>query len=107
MRHWLTQLVPRKNEDKHESITAATSKIIQKHQKIITFSQNIENLYSYIALIQFVSNTIMICSLAYVIVTVSNIVKYKTIVILSVIANDTILLDINLSFNILLYITFV
>ncbi|XP_012061502.1 PREDICTED: odorant receptor 13a-like [Atta cephalotes] len=69
MRHWLMQLVPRKNEDKHKSVAATTSKIIQKHQKIISFSRNIEILYSYIALLQFVSNTIMICSIGFVIVT--------------------------------------
>jgi len=73
MRQWLMQLVPRNNENKHELIVANTSKIIQKHQKIINFSKNIECLYSYIALIQFVSNTIMICSLGFLIVTVSNI----------------------------------
>ncbi|XP_077261325.1 odorant receptor Or2-like isoform X1 [Temnothorax americanus] len=67
MRHRLTQLVSRKNEG--ESIAMTTSKIIQKHQKIISFSKNIESLYSYIALLQFVSNTIMICSLGFVIVT--------------------------------------
>ncbi|KAL6429649.1 hypothetical protein ACFW04_007519 [Cataglyphis niger] len=43
-------------------------KIIQKHQKIIHFSENIECLYTYIALLQFVSNTIMICSLGFLIV---------------------------------------
>ncbi|KAG5331750.1 OR4 protein, partial [Acromyrmex charruanus] len=69
MRHWLMQLVPRRNEDKHKSVAATTSKIIQKHQKIISFSRNIEVLYSYIALLQFVSNTIMICSIGFVIVT--------------------------------------
>ncbi|XP_011870732.1 PREDICTED: odorant receptor 13a-like isoform X2 [Vollenhovia emeryi] len=66
MSHWLAQLSC-KNEGK--SIAATTSKIIQKHQKIIKFSRHIESLYTYIALLQFVSNTIMICSLGFVIVT--------------------------------------
>ncbi|KAF3054406.1 Odorant receptor 090 [Nylanderia fulva] len=48
---------------------ARITKIIQKHQKIISFSEKIENLYSYIALLHFASNTIMICSLAFLIVT--------------------------------------
>ncbi|XP_072750612.1 odorant receptor 9a-like isoform X1 [Anoplolepis gracilipes] len=48
---------------------ARMTKIIQKHQKIISFSEKIENLYSYIALLQFASNTVMICSLAFLIVT--------------------------------------
>jgi len=98
MRQWLMQLVPRNNENKHKLIVANTSKIIQKHQKIINFSKNIECLYSYIALIQFVSNTIMICSLGFLIVTVSN----RTIAILLVIANNTI--NINLILNVRLYL---
>ncbi|XP_011694590.1 PREDICTED: odorant receptor 4-like [Wasmannia auropunctata] len=67
MCHWLTQLCT--NEDKHKSIAATTSKIVQKHQKVISFIKNIESLYTYIALLQFVSNTIMICLLAFAIVT--------------------------------------
>ncbi|XP_036141687.1 uncharacterized protein LOC105840961 [Monomorium pharaonis] len=70
MSHWLAQLVPRiKNKDKHKSFATTTGKIIQKHQKIISFSKNIESLYSSIALLQFVSNTIMICSIGFLIVT--------------------------------------
>ncbi|XP_011694589.1 PREDICTED: odorant receptor 13a-like [Wasmannia auropunctata] len=69
MRYWLTQLIPRTNKSKHKSIATTTSKIVQKHQKIINFIKHVENLYSYIALLQFVSNTIMICSLGFVIVT--------------------------------------
>ncbi|XP_025262843.1 odorant receptor 4-like [Camponotus floridanus] len=69
IRCWLMQLVPRKEEYKHVSYHIITSKIIQKHQKIISFSKNIESLYTYIALLQFISNTIMICSIAFVIVT--------------------------------------
>ncbi|XP_011631567.1 odorant receptor 13a-like [Pogonomyrmex barbatus] len=64
---YLIHLIPHNNENKHKSITA--SKIIQKHQRIINFSKNIESLYSYIALLQFVSNSIMICSIGYLIVT--------------------------------------
>ena len=85
------QLVSRRNEDKHKSVAATISKIIQKHQKIISFSRNIELLYSYIALLQFVSNTIMICSIGFVIVTVSNIIKYKTIVILLIVIDNNII----------------
>jgi len=91
MRHWLMQLVPRRNEDKHKSVAATISKIIQKHQKIINFSRNIELLYSYIALLQFVSNTIMICSVGFVIVTVSNTIKYKTIIILLIVIDNNII----------------
>ncbi|KAL0134068.1 hypothetical protein PUN28_001145 [Cardiocondyla obscurior] len=64
---WLINFAPQDSGRKHELIT--TDKIIQKHQKIINFSKNVENLYSYIALLQFASNTIMICSLAFLIVS--------------------------------------
>jgi len=72
---WLINFAPKESGKKHESIT--TDKIIQKHQKIINFSKNIENLYTYIGLLQFASNTIMICSLAFLIVSVSKKWKLK------------------------------
>jgi len=78
LRYWLINFAP-KSGKKHESIT--TNKIIQKHQKIINFSKNVENLYTYIALLQFASNTIMICSLAFLIVSVSKNGDYKIIYI--------------------------
>ncbi|XP_025073097.1 odorant receptor 13a-like, partial [Pogonomyrmex barbatus] len=43
-------------------------KIIKKHQKIIIFSKQIEDLYSYIAIVLFVLNTLIICCLGFVIV---------------------------------------
>ncbi|XP_070512817.1 odorant receptor 10-like [Cardiocondyla obscurior] len=42
--------------------------LIVRHQEIIGFSKNIEALYSNIALIQFVSNTLVICCLGFLIV---------------------------------------
>ncbi|GAB1863041.1 Putative odorant receptor 22c [Camponotus japonicus] len=42
--------------------------LIIRHQKIISFSKNIENLFSIIALIHFVSNTLIICCLGFLIV---------------------------------------
>ncbi|KAL6254497.1 hypothetical protein P5V15_014550 [Pogonomyrmex californicus] len=66
-RHWLVNLVS--HENNHTSFIETTSKIIEKHKKIINFSRNIESLYSYIALLQFVSNTLMICMLGFLIVT--------------------------------------
>ncbi|XP_011688792.1 PREDICTED: odorant receptor 13a-like [Wasmannia auropunctata] len=67
LHRWLINFASKESGKKHESIT--TDKIIQKHQKIIDFSKNVENLYTYIALLQFLSNTIMICSLAFLIVS--------------------------------------
>ncbi|EFN81412.1 Odorant receptor 2a [Harpegnathos saltator] len=69
LRCWLTKLVPKENERKRESIVIMTNKIIQKHQKIIIFSEYIEDLYTYIALVQFVLNTLLICTLGFIIVT--------------------------------------
>ncbi|XP_011156294.1 odorant receptor 4 [Solenopsis invicta] len=66
--HWLTEVGPT-DETKRGSFVTVMTKIIQKHQKIINLSENIENLYSYIALLQFTSNTVMICSLGFLIVT--------------------------------------
>ncbi|KAL0134045.1 hypothetical protein PUN28_001140 [Cardiocondyla obscurior] len=69
LRCWLNDLVPKENEERSESIVAMTNKIIRKHQKVISFSEYIEDLYTYIALVQFTSNTVLICSLGFLIVT--------------------------------------
>ncbi|XP_077261498.1 odorant receptor 4-like [Temnothorax americanus] len=45
------------------------NRIIKKHQKIITFSQHIEDLYSYISMVLFVSDTLLICCLGFTMVT--------------------------------------
>lgn len=71
LRCWLIELVPEKPEDRRESIVVMTNKIIQKHQRLIIFSEYIEDLYTYIALVQFTTNTVLICSLGFLIVTVS------------------------------------
>ncbi|XP_011631562.1 odorant receptor 4-like isoform X1 [Pogonomyrmex barbatus] len=67
LRCWLN--VPIGNKERSESISNMTSKIIRKHQKIINFSEYIEDLYTYIALVQFTSNTVLICSLGFLIIT--------------------------------------
>ncbi|KAF3054407.1 Odorant receptor 351 [Nylanderia fulva] len=46
-----------------------TNEIIRNHQKVIKFAEYIENMYTYIALLQFTLNTVLICSLAFLIVT--------------------------------------
>lgn len=66
---WLTEIIL--NEDEYRMSLTMIRKIIEKHQNIISFSKNIENLYSNIALILFVSDTLVICALGFVIVTVS------------------------------------
>ncbi|KAL6429642.1 hypothetical protein ACFW04_007517 [Cataglyphis niger] len=69
LQSWLSQLVPKKRENKEELLITAINKIIRKHNKIIQFSENIETLYAYIALYLFVSNIILICSIAFLIIT--------------------------------------
>ncbi|XP_011631577.1 odorant receptor 22c-like [Pogonomyrmex barbatus] len=69
LQYWLAQLTPEEIKNKELSIVIATKKIILKHQKIIQFSENIESLYTQIALVLFASNTMLICSLGFLIVT--------------------------------------
>ncbi|XP_012061480.1 PREDICTED: odorant receptor 4-like [Atta cephalotes] len=69
VRYWLTHLVCSKNESKDESVSIAATKIIYKHKKIIRLSEYIESLFTYIALVLFVSNSVMICLLAFLVVT--------------------------------------
>lgn len=75
LRSWLTDFASNDNGKKRTSFTR--NEIIEKHQRIINFSEKVENLYTYIALLQFASNTIMICSLAFLIVSVSKELKLK------------------------------
>ncbi|KAF3054411.1 Odorant receptor 120 [Nylanderia fulva] len=68
LRCWLTKLVIKNNEEGGE-LGVTTNEIIRKHQKVIKFAEYIENMYTYIALLQFTLNTVLICSLAFLIVT--------------------------------------
>ncbi|KAM0736501.1 Odorant receptor 4 [Formica fusca] len=68
LRCWFNELVTKGNEEGGE-IVVMTSKIIRKHQRIINFAEYIENMYTYIALLQFILNTVLICSLGFLIVT--------------------------------------
>ncbi|KAL0120385.1 hypothetical protein PUN28_008214 [Cardiocondyla obscurior] len=56
---------------KHKSYKNMKSAIICRHQNIITFSNNIESLFSYIALMQFLTNTLVICCIAFMIVIIA------------------------------------
>ncbi|XP_012524730.1 odorant receptor 4 [Monomorium pharaonis] len=68
LRYWLMELTSFKEKNKNESIAVIMTKIIQKHQKIILFTENIESLYTYIALVLFASNMILICLVAFLVV---------------------------------------
>ncbi|XP_025262840.1 odorant receptor 4-like isoform X1 [Camponotus floridanus] len=67
LHRWLAKMIFKEN--KHKSIAIIMKKIIRKHQKIIYFAKNVENLYTFIAFMQFISNTIMICIIGFLIVT--------------------------------------
>ncbi|XP_012063338.1 PREDICTED: odorant receptor 67c-like [Atta cephalotes] len=51
-----------------DSIVTSVRLVIIRHQKIITLSENIEELYSDIALMQFLSNTVVICCIGFTII---------------------------------------
>ncbi|XP_011694669.1 PREDICTED: odorant receptor 13a-like [Wasmannia auropunctata] len=51
-----------------DSIVASVRLLIIRHQRIITLSDNIEELYSDIALMQFLSNTVVICCIGFTII---------------------------------------
>ncbi|XP_011155606.1 odorant receptor 82a [Solenopsis invicta] len=55
--------------NKYDLPTAIVRSLITRHHKIITFSENIESLFSHIALMQFISNTMIICCIGFLIVT--------------------------------------
>ncbi|XP_020289102.1 odorant receptor 13a-like [Pseudomyrmex gracilis] len=63
---WLTNAFSRHLTHLSEEITMRT--IITKHQQIILFAENIENLYTYIALMILLSDTFIICCLGFIIV---------------------------------------
>ncbi|XP_077261526.1 odorant receptor 4-like isoform X2 [Temnothorax americanus] len=66
---WLREVGSKDIEKTDDSFATVITKIIRKHQSIINLSEKIENLYSYIALLQFTANTVTICSLGFLIVT--------------------------------------
>lgn len=70
MRQDLTEI----SGSKYDSSTSliVIKGLIYRHQKIITLSENIENLFSYIALMQLLWNTLVICCTGFVIIIVSN-----------------------------------
>ncbi|XP_018364797.1 PREDICTED: odorant receptor 4-like [Trachymyrmex cornetzi] len=69
LQRWLAEFIPKGIENEQKSVVIMINKIILRHQKIIQISENIENLFTYIVLFIFASNTIMMCSLGFLIVT--------------------------------------
>lgn len=60
-------------ENKHESRIATLRALVNKHQRIIAFADSVESVFCYVALMQFLLNTLVICFLGFLIVTVSKI----------------------------------
>ncbi|XP_025163762.1 odorant receptor 4-like [Harpegnathos saltator] len=56
-------------DDAFDSPSPVVNALIRRHQRIIALSSDIETLFCYIALMQFLWNTLVICSLGFVIVT--------------------------------------
>ena len=54
-----------------KSHPSAMKSLIEMHQRIISLSKNIDNFFSFVALIQFVWNTLVICSIGIMIMIVS------------------------------------
>ncbi|XP_067206901.1 odorant receptor 4-like isoform X2 [Linepithema humile] len=61
---WLLEIFPKKEK----SAQSTTKKVITTHQKIIVFSKNIENLYSFVMMVQLLSITLITCSLGVILV---------------------------------------
>jgi len=69
MRKDLLEISPENNAPK--TSLASIKTLINRHQRIIDLSNNIEDLFSNIALLQFIWNTLVICCIGFLIVIVS------------------------------------
>lgn len=61
------------------SIEITTGMLVEKHNHIITFSENIDKLFSFVAMLQVFTNTSLICFLGLIALTVSiaNILSFR------------------------------
>ncbi|XP_070521230.1 odorant receptor 4-like isoform X2 [Cardiocondyla obscurior] len=66
-------------KNNQEELILSIKALISKHQKIIVFSGSIEQIFCYIALIQVLSSTLVICCLGFMIVTSINTQDSNTI----------------------------
>ncbi|XP_014487849.1 PREDICTED: odorant receptor 67c-like [Dinoponera quadriceps] len=51
-----------------KSNPSSTKSLVKLHQKIISLSNNIEKFFSFVALLQFIWNTLVICSIGFMVV---------------------------------------
>ncbi|XP_072750745.1 uncharacterized protein [Anoplolepis gracilipes] len=82
-----------RNNIKQDVTQSIMKTLIVRHQKIILFSKNIESLFSSIALIQFASNTLVICCLGFIIVVSIRVPGGTTVLVKSVLFYISIALD--------------
>ncbi|XP_076632381.1 odorant receptor 22c-like [Colletes latitarsis] len=59
-------------EAKHGLSRSTIKQLYNRHQNIIIFTENIENLFSYIALMQLLCNTLSICCIGFLLVVTFN-----------------------------------
>lgn len=59
--------------------------IVGRHQRIIQFSKNIEKIFTYISLCQFVSNMLVICFISFILVVVSEFDLWLTVTLIEII----------------------
>jgi len=55
----------------HETFTSTLGIPIERHNRVFLFSENIRELFSFIALMQVIWNTLLICCLGFIIIIVS------------------------------------
>ncbi|XP_077261542.1 odorant receptor 4-like [Temnothorax americanus] len=67
LRKSVLELFPKEN--KCSTNRSMVKRVIKKHQNIITFSEHIEDLYSYMSMVLFISDTFLICCLGFTMVT--------------------------------------
>ncbi|XP_036141366.1 uncharacterized protein LOC118645086 [Monomorium pharaonis] len=56
-----------------KSSLVSTKSLVTRHQKIISLSKNVESFFSFVALLQFIWNTFVICALGFMVLIVSKI----------------------------------
>jgi len=55
----------------YETFTSTLGMLIERHNKVFLFSDNIRQLFSFIALMQVIWNTLVICTLGFIMIIVS------------------------------------
>ncbi|XP_076666637.1 odorant receptor 13a [Andrena cerasifolii] len=80
MMHQALAEISIKNE-KRELPKETMKSLVDRHYKIINFSKDVENLFSYIALLQLLCNTLIICCIGFlIIISLDTDQNFKTII---------------------------